>query len=130
MHRLIASPWPELVLAACHDDWRSYACQESQAALSGGQPGQPGYANTKAAGCVSSTALAPPRCRDMLHQALSHADLARLPLLVLSNKMDLPEALQPAEVAAALELTALRDRAIHIAGCSALQNTGVQVRAL
>jgi signal recognition particle receptor subunit beta len=69
-----------------------------------------------------------PRCRDMLHQSLSHADLAGLPLLVLSNKMDLPEALQPAEVAAALDLTALRDRAIHIAGCSALQNTGVQVR--
>lgn len=69
-----------------------------------------------------------PRCRDMLHQALSHADLAGLPLLVLSNKMDLPEALLPAEVAAALQLTAIRDRAIHIAGCSALQNNGVKVR--
>jgi hypothetical protein len=68
-----------------------------------------------------------PRCRGMLHQALSHADLAKLPLLVLCNKMDLSEALQPAEVAAALELTALGDRAIHIAGCSALQNTGMQV---
>ncbi len=68
-----------------------------------------------------------PRCRDMLHQALSHADLAGLPLLVLSNKMDLPDALLPAEVAAALQLTAIRDRAIHIAGCSSLQNTGVKV---
>lgn len=52
--------------------------------------------------------------------------LQGLPLLVFANKMDLPESLQPVDIANQLQLTQLVDRAFHITGCSALQNEGVQ----
>jgi signal recognition particle receptor subunit beta len=49
-----------------------------------------------------------------------------LPLLVFANKMDLPDALQPAELAEQMQLPQLAQRAFHIRGCSALRNEGVQ----
>jgi hypothetical protein len=49
-----------------------------------------------------------------------------LPLLVFANKMDLPDALQPAELAEQMQLPQMAQRAFHIWGCSALRNEGVQ----
>jgi signal recognition particle receptor subunit beta len=49
-----------------------------------------------------------------------------LPLLVFANKMDLPDALQPAELAEQMQLPQVAQRAFHIRGCSALRNEGVQ----
>lgn len=52
--------------------------------------------------------------------------LQGLPLLLFANKMDLPESLQPVDIANQLQLTQMADRAFHITGCSALRNEGVQ----
>lgn len=57
---------------------------------------------------------------------LAHPSLARAaPLLVLANKRDLPTALAPAEVAAALRLDGVRGRPWHVAPASALSGDGV-----
>jgi signal recognition particle receptor subunit beta len=76
---------------------------------------------------------------NMLHHMKSHrlkhdcpphccllAALQGLPLLVFANKMDLPDALQPAELAEQMQLPQVAQRAFHIRGCSALRNEGVQ----
>lgn len=49
-----------------------------------------------------------------------------IPLLLFANKMDLQEALQPAEIAEQIELHQLNQRAYHITGCSAIKHEGVQ----
>ena len=51
-----------------------------------------------------------------------------VPLLVLANKMDLPSAAQPCEIAEKLQLPAVSSsRSFHITGCSALENKGIMV---
>lgn len=49
-----------------------------------------------------------------------------MPLLVFANKMDLPQSLQPVDIAQQLQLPQVAHRAFHITGCSALQNVGVR----
>jgi ADP-ribosylation factor-like protein 3 len=51
--------------------------------------------------------------------------LARVALLVLANKQDLLNALPPHEVAEALGLFLVRDRAWQIQGCSAKDGSGL-----
>jgi len=50
----------------------------------------------------------------------------KIPILFLSNKMDLPAAVPKAETMAALELESLTDRPWFIADCDALKNEGVE----
>ena len=65
--------------------------------------------------------------RDTLRDILRHKDLAKQPLLVFSNKSDLPSARASAEVAERLELTgeACGKRAWQMTACSALTGEGV-----
>lgn len=75
--------------------------------------------------------------KDELDALLKHPDMQkpapggggggnRCPILVFANKSDLPGALEPAEVSVMLGLTALHDRAWHIAGSNALTGEGVE----
>lgn len=48
-----------------------------------------------------------------------------MPLLVLANKQDLLAALAPHDMAEALQLHAIRDRAWQVQGCSAREGFGV-----
>eukprot|EP00928_Gymnodinium_smaydae_P062992 TRINITY_DN46700_c0_g1_i1.p1 TRINITY_DN46700_c0_g1~~TRINITY_DN46700_c0_g1_i1.p1 ORF type:complete len:215 (+),score=59.14 TRINITY_DN46700_c0_g1_i1:92-646(+) len=50
----------------------------------------------------------------------------KIPILILSNKMDLPTASPPTEIMQALELESITDRPWHIAGCDALKGDGVE----
>jgi ADP-ribosylation factor-like protein 6 len=50
----------------------------------------------------------------------------KIPILFLSNKMDLPTASPPIETMQALELEKITDRPWHIAGCDALKGDGVE----
>mmetsp|Transcript_80461 Transcript_80461/g.211251 ORF Transcript_80461/g.211251 Transcript_80461/m.211251 type:complete len:185 (-) Transcript_80461:26-580(-) len=50
----------------------------------------------------------------------------KIPILFLSNKMDLPTAASPKEVMDALELEKIADRPWHIASCDALKGDGVE----
>ncbi|WIA30287.1 hypothetical protein OEZ86_000377 [Tetradesmus obliquus] len=61
-----------------------------------------------------------------LEAVVAHQETQGLPLLVFANKMDLPDALQPAELAEQMQLPQVAQRAFHITSCSALRNEGVQ----
>lgn len=50
----------------------------------------------------------------------------KIPILFLSNKMDLPTASPPVETMQALELEKITDRPWHIAACDALKGEGVE----
>lgn len=70
--------------------------------------------------------------KDELDALLAHPDLKKAkggdnacPILVYANKMDLPSAMEPAEVGVMMGLTALSDRAWHIQGSNALSGDGV-----
>ncbi|KAH7825479.1 Arl3b [Monocercomonoides exilis] len=65
-------------------------------------------------------------CGVELQKLLEEEKLSGLPLLVYANKMDLPTAMKPDEVALALDLYSIRDRAWQIQGCSAIKNEGLQ----
>jgi len=61
---------------------------------------------------------------DELRRLLSHVVLDRIPLLVLLNKNDLPDALSPDRVVDALELSSIKDRevAYYSISCKSANN--------
>lgn len=62
---------------------------------------------------------------DELSLLLEEEKMVGVPLLVLANKQDLQNALPADEVAAGLNLVAIRDRAWQIQGCSAKTGDGL-----
>ena len=65
--------------------------------------------------------------KDELDGLLSHPLLGpRVPVLFLANKMDLPTALSPVDVAQALGLVNIRDRPWHIMPSNALTGDGLE----
>uniref|UniRef100_A0A7I4D9X7 ADP-ribosylation factor-like protein 3 n=1 Tax=Physcomitrium patens TaxID=3218 RepID=A0A7I4D9X7_PHYPA len=63
---------------------------------------------------------------DELSLLLEEEKIIGVPLLVLANKQDLRHALPADEVAAGLNLVAIRDRTWQIQGCSAKTGDGLQ----
>ncbi|KAL7750434.1 ADP-ribosylation factor protein 3 [Sorochytrium milnesiophthora] len=61
-----------------------------------------------------------------LNQLLEEEKLAKVPVLVFANKQDLANALPADEIATALNLHALRDRAWQIQACSGKSGDGLQ----
>lgn len=68
--------------------------------------------------------------KDELQTMLSDPKVAaktpKIPILFLSNKMDLPTASPPAETIHALELEKITDRQWHFAPCEALKGDGIE----
>eukprot|EP00760_Papus_ankaliazontas_P006502 PhM_4_TR13066/c0_g2_i1/m.64459/K07944/ARL3; ADP-ribosylation factor-like protein 3 len=60
-----------------------------------------------------------------LHQLLEEEQLSGVPLLVYANKQDLVNASTPKDIADAMQLPDLRDRAWQIQGCSAKTGNGL-----
>ncbi len=60
-----------------------------------------------------------------LHYLLTLPDLAGLPLLVLANKQDLPNAMSVKEVASRLELDKICDRQVYSQSCCAKSGDGL-----
>lgn len=58
--------------------------------------------------------------RDVLHNVLEHPRLHKKPLLIFSNKQDLPEALPSPEVSVELELDKFTDCSYNIVSCTAV----------
>ena len=63
--------------------------------------------------------------RDELTWILNADEMAGVPLVVLANKQDLPNAHSPSEVAAKLGLPQLKDRKWFIQGSSAVSGSGL-----
>ncbi|KAL1491002.1 hypothetical protein ABEB36_011664 [Hypothenemus hampei] len=61
-----------------------------------------------------------------LYELLSDDKLHNVPLLVYANKQDLPESLSASNLAQALGLPSIKDRAWQIQACTAVQGTGVR----
>jgi len=66
--------------------------------------------------------------RSVLHGVLTKPTLKcrKIPMLVLCNKMDLPQALQPHDIASSLLLSDYTSWDFRVQGCSALKNQGIQ----
>merc|ERR1712025_484226 len=66
--------------------------------------------------------------KDELEMLLQNAHVynAKMPILFLSNKMDLPTACAPEELTEILELEKIVDHPWHIAACDALKGHGVE----
>ena len=60
-----------------------------------------------------------------LEWILDSDEMAGVPLVILANKQDLPQAVSPADVAVKLGLDKVRNRKWHIQGTSALSGEGV-----
>eukprot|EP01113_Clastostelium_recurvatum_P048140 TRINITY_DN86_c0_g1_i1.p1 TRINITY_DN86_c0_g1~~TRINITY_DN86_c0_g1_i1.p1 ORF type:complete len:188 (-),score=46.96 TRINITY_DN86_c0_g1_i1:260-823(-) len=63
--------------------------------------------------------------REEIHKLLAEYELNRVPLLVYANKQDLPGAIPVSKLMDRLELTGVKDRHWHIAGCSAVTGDGL-----
>ncbi|KAF2892608.1 hypothetical protein ILUMI_13566 [Ignelater luminosus] len=61
-----------------------------------------------------------------LYELLADDKLENVPLLVYANKQDLPEALTASDLAQALGLPTIKDRAWQIQACTASQGSGVR----
>ncbi|XP_030749756.1 ADP-ribosylation factor-like protein 3 [Sitophilus oryzae] len=61
-----------------------------------------------------------------LYELLSDEKLKNVPLLVYANKQDLPDSLTAADLAEALGLPSIKDRAWQIQACTASQSKGVR----
>lgn len=61
-----------------------------------------------------------------LKQILDEERLSDTPLLIMANKNDLMNALEPSEVSEELDLNSIRDRKWNIQGCSAKTGDGLQ----
>ena len=64
--------------------------------------------------------------KEELDWILESDEMVGVPLVVLANKQDLPQAATPSDVAMRLGLDKLRDRKWHIRGTSALLGDGIQ----
>lgn len=62
---------------------------------------------------------------DELHRILREDDLKEVPLLVLANKQDLPNACSVEEVKEKLRLTEIKDRVWNCIGCVATKGEGL-----
>jgi ADP-ribosylation factor 1/2 len=62
---------------------------------------------------------------DELHRILQDPELSESALLVYANKQDLPDAMNPAELADKLGLHGMRQRPWYIQGTSALSGSGL-----
>jgi small GTP-binding protein len=63
--------------------------------------------------------------RDELHKALRDTTLAKVPLLVFSNKIDLPRAVPADQLVDRLELRDVKDRLWYVQASSATNGQGV-----
>lgn len=63
--------------------------------------------------------------RDELNWILESDEMLGVPLVILANKQDMPNASSPSEVADKLGLTTVKNRKWHIHGTSALSGDGV-----
>ena len=63
--------------------------------------------------------------REALSWILQSPEMAGVPLVVLANKQDVPNAQTPVEIASALGLAELKDRRWFVQGTSALTGAGV-----
>lgn len=63
--------------------------------------------------------------RDELHDLLNDPELSHVTLLVLGNKMDLPQAMNVAEITDKLELTSLRQTNWYVQSCCATSGQGL-----
>lgn len=61
-----------------------------------------------------------------LYELLGDEKLQNVPLLVYANKQDLPDSLTASDLAQALGLPSIKDRAWQIQACTAAQQTGVR----
>ncbi|GJQ87457.1 hypothetical protein Trydic_g19221 [Trypoxylus dichotomus] len=61
-----------------------------------------------------------------LYELLGDEKLQNVPLLVYANKQDLPSSLPASDLAQALGLPTIKDRAWQIQSCVAIQGTGVK----
>lgn len=61
-----------------------------------------------------------------LYELLSDDKLHEVPLLVYANKQDLPESLCASDLAQALGLPTIKDRAWQIQACTAREGKGVR----
>lgn len=59
------------------------------------------------------------------NELLKDEKLKNVPILVLANKQDLPNAMKSSEVAELIGLVKLKDRDWQIQACSALEGTGL-----
>lgn len=64
---------------------------------------------------------------EILFDLLEDEKMAGVPLIVFANKQDLADAASTADIARALNLHTVRDRAWQIQGCSAATGEGVRV---
>lgn len=86
-----------------------------------------GYRRSKGNQTILAELLRNNRCLgDELSLLLEEEKIIGVPLLVLANKQDLRHALPADEVAAGLNLVAIRDRTWQIQGCSAKTGDGLQ----
>lgn len=65
-------------------------------------------------------------CSDQLKELLEEEKLLGVPVMVFANKQDLLNACEPTEIAQALNLESIRDRAWSIQACSAKTGEGLQ----
>ncbi|KAL3687208.1 hypothetical protein R1sor_013517 [Riccia sorocarpa] len=65
------------------------------------------------------------QARDELHGLINDPELAHVTLLVLANKMDLPQAMNVAEITDKLQLTSLRQTSWYIQSCCATSGQGL-----
>mmetsp|Transcript_19204 Transcript_19204/g.41468 ORF Transcript_19204/g.41468 Transcript_19204/m.41468 type:complete len:182 (-) Transcript_19204:442-987(-) len=63
--------------------------------------------------------------KDELDNMLKHPNMRRVPVLFFANKKDLPQALPPVEIAQALRLEDIKDRAWQIVPSNGLTGEGV-----
>lgn len=63
--------------------------------------------------------------REQLHWILDADEMVGVPLVVMANKQDLPNARPPSEVAEKLGLHGVRNRRWHVQGTSAVSGQGV-----
>ena len=65
-------------------------------------------------------------CKDELDNMLKHPNLQKVPIIFFANKKDLPTAFTPVEIAQALGLEDIKDRAWQIVPSNALTGEGVE----
>jgi small GTP-binding protein len=65
-------------------------------------------------------------CSDELTKLLREEELTGVPLIVLANKQDLPDAMRPEEIGQQLALSEIKDRAWTIVPTSATDGRGIR----
>ncbi|RUS80708.1 hypothetical protein EGW08_011531 [Elysia chlorotica] len=85
------------------------------------------YANTQGLLFIVDSAdrLRLEEAKSELFGILQSADMARVPVVVVANKQDLPGALSTAEVAHGLGMREMRNRKWHVQGACAVNGDGV-----